>query len=56
MASSEEWARRQLEEANTIYEPDEHDGTFQLGVLIVWAAEMALAWGLASLVQHWRSG
>jgi len=44
---SRQWALEKLEQANTIFEPDEVPWRIQLCDLAVWALEMVLVWHLA---------
>jgi len=48
MSDSKEWALGELGKANTIYEPGERDGLSQAIDFLIWSAEIALIWYVAS--------
>lgn len=56
MSDSKQWALEVLEEANTIFEPDEKPLGVQLLDLLIWALECAVAVGLAMLVVRGAAG
>lgn len=56
MSDSEAWARRALEEANTILEPGDKTWRSQLADLLIWAAEVAMIWWLARTILKPFSG
>ncbi len=56
MSDSKQWALEVLEEANTIFEPDERPLSVQLLALLIWALECAVAAGLATLISRGAAG
>jgi hypothetical protein len=48
MSDSKQWALEALQEVNTIYEPGERGGWVQGVDFLIWCAECALIWWVAS--------
>lgn len=48
MSDSKQWALDTLQQVNTIYEPGERSGMSQALDFLIWCAECALIWWVAS--------
>jgi hypothetical protein len=48
MGDSKQWALDTMQEVNTIFEPGERSGWTQAASFMIWCAECALIWYVAS--------